>query len=164
MEPERLRVSVEKIEPRSKDEAELTRAGKERQFRLGLTDPSPLPGVSTLWRATAQVATIGMFLIMLIAALYFARPVLLPATTAVVINDARAAFRTRRSRYGVPKMLVSAIVFWLLVVGVFYAVIVLLLAPIGDWITKAPEIGANIREKLLQFTAPSRRSIACASR
>jgi predicted PurR-regulated permease PerM len=142
-----------RAEAKRRDEGDITRAGQSRPFHLGLTDPLPLTGVSNLWRATAQVATIGMFVIMLIAALYFARPVLLPATTAVVIGLMLGPLSARADRYGVP-ILLSAIALWLLVVGALYAVMVLLAAPVVDWLAKAPEIGANIRDKLHLFDRP----------
>src|SRR5262249_17793661 len=59
----------------------------------------------------------------------------------------------RAERYRVPS-LVTAIVLWLLVILVFYGVIVLLAAPVVDWIGKAPEIGRNIQEKLRVLDRP----------
>jgi len=152
-------VSETKVEAKAearqkdKDSAEVTRAGRERDFRFGLTDPSPLPGVGSLWRATAQVATIGMFVIILVTALYFARPILLPATTAVVIGLMLGPLSSRADRYGVP-VVVTAIVLWLLVALAFYLLIILLASPIVDWLGKAPEIGANIKEKLHVLDRP----------
>jgi predicted PurR-regulated permease PerM len=156
MEPE-ARVNEAKVEPRQKerdkDNGDISRAGHDRQFRLGLTDPSPLPGVASLWRATAQVATIGMFLIFGVAALYFARPILLPATTAVIVGLMFGPLSSRADRLGVP-VLVTAIVLWLVVVLAFYLLIILLASPLVDWLGKAPEIGANIREKLHVLDRP----------
>ena len=142
-----------KGDPRQKDSGEVTRAGRDREFRLGVTDPSPLPGVASLWRATAQVATIGMFLIFLVAALYFARPILLPVTTAVVVGLMFGPLSSYADRLGVP-IIVTAIMLWLLVVLAFYLLIVLLASPLVDWLGKAPEIGANIREKLQVLDRP----------
>lgn len=142
-----------KGEPRQKESGEVTRAGRDQEFRLGVTDPSPLPGVASLWRATAQVATIGMFLIFLVAALYFARPILLPATTAVVIGLMLGPLSSRADRAGVP-VVVTAIVLWLVIVLAFYLLIILLASPLVDWLAKAPEIGANIREKLHVLDRP----------
>jgi hypothetical protein len=130
-----------------------TARSAERRFVLGVNDPKPLSEVASLWRVTAQAATIAIAAIMFIAALYFARPVLLPATTAMVIGLMLGPLSSRADRLGVPT-LVTAIVLWLLVIGVFYAVIVLLSAPIGDWISKAPEIGANIKQKLHVLDRP----------
>ena len=131
----------------------MHRAGSHRQFTLGLTDPLPLAEVSNLWRVAAQAATIGMFAIAWIAALYFARPILLPATTAVVIGLMLGPLSSRADRAGVP-VLVTAIVLWIVVVLAFYALIMLLGAPIVDWLGKAPEIGANIKEKLHVLDRP----------
>ena len=50
--------------------------------------------------------------------------------------------------------LLSAIVLWLLVIGVFYGVIVLLASPAVDWIGKSPDIGRNIQEKLHVLDRP----------
>jgi predicted PurR-regulated permease PerM len=129
------------------------RAAGERRFALGLEDPSPLSEVTNLWRVAAQAATIGLFVLAFIAALYLARPLLLPATTAVVVGLMLGRVSARADHLGVPTVL-TAIVLWLLVVGVFYGVIVLLSAPVGDWVTKAPEIGANIKQKLHVLDRP----------
>jgi predicted PurR-regulated permease PerM len=148
-------VTEAKTEPRrkNKDSGEITRAENKPDFLLGITDPSPVAGVRVLWRAAAQAAAIGMFAILFIAALYFARPILLPATTAVVIGLMLGPLSSHADRYGVP-MIVTAIVLWLLVIAAFYGVIVLLSAPIVDWIQKAPELGANIQQKLHLLDRP----------
>jgi predicted PurR-regulated permease PerM len=140
----------ERVEARGRNEPTVRRT--EPRAAPGPA-AQPLPGVSGLWRTAAQASGIGIFVIMLIAALYFARPVLLPATTAVVIGLMLGRLSARADRYGVPT-LVTAIVLWLLVIGVFYAVVMLLSAPIGDWIGKAPEIGANIKSKLHVLDQP----------
>ena len=144
---------TERAETRGRDDPTVHRAGSHRQFTLGLTDPLPLAEVSNLWRVAAQAATIGMFAIAWIAALYFARPILLPATTAVVIGLMLGPLSSRADRAGVP-VLVTAIVLWIAVVLAFYALIMLLGAPIVDWLGKAPEIGANIKEKLHVLDRP----------
>ncbi|HVV79282.1 MAG TPA: AI-2E family transporter [Pseudolabrys sp.] len=146
---------TERAEKKGRDDQAVHRAGGEkgRRFSLGLTDPHPLAEVSNVWRIAAQAATIGMFLIAGVAALYFARPVLLPATTAVVIGLMLGPLSSRADRAGVP-VLVTAIVLWVVVLLAFYALIVLLGAPIVDWLGKAPEIGANIRNKLHVLDRP----------
>jgi predicted PurR-regulated permease PerM len=144
---------TERAETRGRDDPEVHRAGSHHQFKFGLTDPRPLAEVSNLWRIVAQAATIGMFLIMGVAALYFARPLLLPATTAVVIGLMLGPLSSRADKLGVP-LIVTAIVLWLLVVLAFYLLIILLASPIVDWLGKAPEIGANIKDKLHVLDRP----------
>lgn len=110
----------------------------------------PLPGV---WRYAAQAATIGIFVIMLIAALSLARPILLPTASAFVIAMMLGPLLARADRHGVPTLL-TALVLWLLVIAVFYCFIILLSAPAVDWIGKAPDISRTIQEKLLVFDRP----------
>ncbi len=43
---------------------------------------------------------------------------------------------------------------WLVVAGVFYGLIMLLSAPVVDWIGKAPEIGRSIQDKLRLLDGP----------
>ena len=107
----------------------------------------------TFWRTAAQSATIGMFVILLVVALSLARPVLLPVASAFVVTMMLGPLSARAERYRIPS-LISAIILWLLVIGVFYGVIVLLAAPVVDWVGKAPDIGRTIEEKLHVFDRP----------
>jgi len=94
-----------------------------------------------------------MFVILAIVALSLARPLLLPVASAFVVSMMLGPLSARAERYKLPS-LVSAILLWLLVVGVFYGVIVLLASPVVDWIGKAPDIGRNIQEKLHVLDRP----------
>jgi predicted PurR-regulated permease PerM len=78
---------------------------------------------------------------------------LLPVASAFVVTMMLGPLSSRAERYRVPSV-VSAIVFWLLVIAVFYGAVVLLAAPVVDWIGKAPEIGRNIQEKLHVLDRP----------
>jgi predicted PurR-regulated permease PerM len=122
-------------------------------FGLSFNDPQPVTAVARFWRTAAQASTIGMFIILLIAALSFARPILLPVASAFVVTMMLGPLSSRAERYRIPS-LVSALVFWLLVIAVFYGVLVLLAAPVVDWIGKAPEIGRKIQEKLHVLDRP----------
>lgn len=120
---------------------------------LGVNDPQPVAEVSRVWRTTSQVATIGIFVILLIAALEFARPLLLPVVSAFVVTMMLGPLSSRADRAGIPPLL-TAIVLWLLVIAVCYGVIVLLAGPAVDWVGKAPEIGKSIQEKLRVLDRP----------
>ena len=146
-------------------EAGRTRAGQRREapstsqdqkaarFALAVSDPKPVTEVAQIWRTAAQSATIGMFIILFVVALSLARPVLLPVASAFVVSMMLGPLSARAERYRVPSV-ITAIVLWLLVILVFYGVIVLLAAPVVDWIGKAPEIGRNIQEKLRVLDRP----------
>jgi len=136
---------VEKLDPQ--------RTTRARQSVYAVSDRQPVTQVSGLWRTAAQSATIGMFVILFVVALSLARPVLLPVASAFVVTMMLGPLSSRAERVGVPSLL-SAIVLWLLVIGVFYGVIVLLASPAVDWISKAPEIGRNIQEKLHVLDRP----------
>ena len=105
------------------------------------------------WSTASQIAICGIFLIILIAALEMARPLLLPATCAFVIGLMLGPLQARAKAAGLPP-LVTAIALWLLVVVVFYGLIALLAAPALDWIGKAPEIGATIKDKFHFLNRP----------
>jgi len=136
---------VEKLDPQ--------RATRARQSVYAVSDRQPVAQVSGLWRTAAQSATIGMFVILFVIALSLARPVLLPVASAFVVTMMLGPLSSRAERVGIPSLL-SAIVLWLLVIGVFYGVIVLLASPAVDWISKAPEIGRNIQEKMHVLDRP----------
>ncbi len=130
------------------------RNGEQRRRQaLTISDPQPVAVVSGIWRSASQAATIGIFVILLIAALYFARPVLLPAASAFVITMMLSPLSKLGNRYRIPNLL-TALMLWLLVVAVFYGVIVMISAPVVDWIGKAPDIGRSIQEKLRLLEQP----------
>jgi len=129
------------------------RGGKTARFAFSVSDPRPITEVARIWRTAAQSATIGMFVILFFIALSLARPILLPVASAFVIALMLGPLSGRAERYRVPP-LISALSLWLLVIAVFYGVIVLLAAPIVDWIGKTPDIGRSIQEKLHLLDRP----------
>jgi predicted PurR-regulated permease PerM len=127
--------------------------GQEARFALSVSDPKPVAEVAQIWRTAAQSATIGMFVILFIVALSLARPILLPLASAFVVTMMLGPLSARAERYRVPS-LISAITLWFVVVVAFYGVIVLLAAPVVDWIGKAPDVGRTIQEKLRVLDRP----------
>ena len=128
----------------SKDDARAI--AKDRRTEPVLDDVLPALVDPAGWSTASQLAICGIFLILFIAALDLARPVLLPATSAFVVGLMLGPLSARAKAYGIPP-LVTAIVLWLMVVGIFYGVIILLSTPVLEWIGKAPEISASIKEK-----------------
>ena len=148
-----MELATPKAMQRRADKSEEDRRARAARFALAVSDPQPVAAVAHLWRTAAQSATIGMFVILLIVALSLARPILLPVASAFVVAMMLGPLSARAERYRIPSLL-TAIVLWLLVVAVFYGVIVLLAAPVVDWIGKAPDIGRNIQEKLRVLDRP----------
>ena len=137
----------------SENSVDTTSVKPGRRQILTVTDPQPVATVSILWRTAAQVATIGIFVILFITALDLARPLMLPAVSSFVVTMMLGTLSARADRIGVPSV-VTAILLWLLVTVVFYGLIVLLSAPVVTWIGKAPDIGRNIQEKLRVLEQP----------
>ncbi len=132
---------------------EFWRAQRERRFELGIRDPNPIKEVGDIWTSTSRMATIGTFLLLLMAVLYFSRGLLLPILTAVVIGTTLAPLVNKGFGYGVPHWL-TALLLVGLVVGAASIVITLLAGPVTDWVARAPEIGAIIKQRLFVFDAP----------
>ena len=114
------------------------------------------PVVSQPLRKAAQAASIGIFVVLLIAALSLARQVLLPVVSAFVVTMMLSPISARAERSRVPGV-VSAVVLWLLVLAAFYGVIAMLAAPAVEWMGKAPEIGQSIQDKLQLLEEPLAR-------
>lgn len=104
-------------------------------------------------RGVAQVAIIGTFVILLFAVLLYARGVFLPVTLALVIGTILAPLTNLAARAKIPHS-ASAAVLVLGTIGLLSGIVVLLADPVRDWIGRAPEIGANLRDKLSIFDAP----------
>jgi predicted PurR-regulated permease PerM len=100
--------------------------------------------------AFAQIALIGIFIILFTALLSYGRGVFLPITVALVIGTILAPLTNRAARSGIPHAATAAILV-LGTIGLLSTGIVLLADPVRDWIGRAPEIGANLREKLSVF-------------
>jgi predicted PurR-regulated permease PerM len=148
-----MRIGEEKPGQRRMQNLDVIRASRRRRFSMGINDPRPVAAVSGVWRTAVQCATIGIFIIMLIAALDLARPIFLPAACAFVVTMILGPLSERAERYRIP-ILVTAILLWLLVIAVFYGVIVLLSAPAVEWIGKAADISRAIQEKLRLLDRP----------
>jgi len=137
----------------SDERSESRSAAEQKGPVLKITDPHPVERRAVAWRAGTQFATVGIFLILLIAALELARPILVPITSAVVIGLMLGPLSTRAAKYKIPS-LVSAIAFWLFVVVGLYLIIVLVSGAIVELIDKTPDIGKNLKDKLRLLDRP----------
>jgi predicted PurR-regulated permease PerM len=84
---------------------EFLRAQRGKRDALVISDPQPMKSVEHVWRATSQMATVGIFLLLAITALYFSRPILFPVLAAVVVGLTLAPLTRAATRVGlVPSM------------------------------------------------------------
>jgi predicted PurR-regulated permease PerM len=132
----------------------VMRPGKsERTSPVTLTEPHPLSGIPAVWRLAALVSTLVMGALALIAALYFGRSILLPITAGLIVGITLAPIVKLGSRANIPQPL-SALIAVFILVGLIGMVLTFFAAPLIEWIERAPEIGAVVREKLRVFEYP----------
>jgi predicted PurR-regulated permease PerM len=132
---------------------DFLRARREKRYALVISDPQPLKSAEHVWRAASQMATVGIFLLLAVTALYFSRPILFPILAAVVVGLTLAPLTRRANAVGlVPWM--TALLLVVLIVAAGSLLITSLSAPLSEWIAKAPEIGTNMRQKLYVLDRP----------
>jgi predicted PurR-regulated permease PerM len=115
--------------------------------------PEPLESTEDIWTVAAHMATVGIFVLLLGLCLYFLRPVLLPVVAALLIGTtlapiAKAGARRRISPWA------TAIALGALLLALAGTAVTLIARPVSEWITRAPEIGAAIKQKLYVLDRP----------
>jgi predicted PurR-regulated permease PerM len=132
---------------------DFLRAQREKRFAFVIRDPKPVDDVNDIWNSMAQIATIGIFLLLVGTLLFFARALLLPIFAAVIISTTLAPLVKRAAAHGIPNG-VTAFLIVGLVVALAVIGITLLAGPVSEWIGRAPEIGAQIKSKLYVLDTP----------
>ncbi len=132
---------------------EYIRAKREVRHALVISDPAPVDNVTNVWVSAGQAANIGTFLLLFGAFLYISRAILLPILAAAIVAMTLAPLIKAAKRRGVSPWLMA-----LLIVaaglGALGLAATALAAPVSEWIGRAPEIGATIKEKLSVFDQP----------
>jgi predicted PurR-regulated permease PerM len=134
-------------------DVEFLRARREKDNGLAVKDPELPESIEDIWGSAAQLATVGIFVLLFGAFLYVCRPVLMPVLAAMVIGTTfapivKAAARRRISPW------VTAVLLGILLVAAAGTAVTLLAQPVSEWIGKAPEIGASIKQKLYVLDRP----------
>lgn len=132
---------------------EQLRPSQQSVFGIRLTDAQPLSAVPAAWRLGAIISTLIMGALALIAALYFGRAVLLPVVAALIVGITLSPATELGVQYRIPTP-ISAIAVVALLVAVIGALLVFFAAPLTEWISRAPEIGAAVQEKVRVFEYP----------
>jgi predicted PurR-regulated permease PerM len=129
------------------------RTDREVRHSLIIGDPLPVDSVNSMWVSAGHGAIIGIFLLLFGAFLYFGRPILLPVLAAAVLALTLAPLLKVAKRAGIPTW-VTGIVILLFGFGALSLAAMALAKPVSDWVGRAPEIGASIRDKLTVLEQP----------
>jgi predicted PurR-regulated permease PerM len=132
---------------------EFIRARRELRHALVISDPTPVDDVRTMWASAGQAAIIGIFLIMFGALLYVGRAILLPILAAAIVALTLAPLIKSARRYGLPPW-VTGLVIVAFFLGLLGVAATALAGPVSEWIARAPEIGATIKERLAVLDQP----------
>jgi predicted PurR-regulated permease PerM len=132
---------------------ELFRARRDQGDAPDVKDPEPVESIEDIWAPAAQVATVGIFVLLLGVCLYFSRPVLLPVAAALVVGMTLAPIVKGAARHRISPW-VTAIALGALLLALAATAVTLLAQPVSEWIARAPEIGATIKQKLYVLDRP----------
>ena len=126
---------------------EYIRAKREVRHALVISDPSPVDNVAKVWASAGQAATIGIFLLLFGAFLYIGHAILLPILAAAVVALTLAPLVKAAKRHGISPWITGLVI--ILVAARRVSLVATVLAgPVSEWIGRAPEIGATIKQKL----------------
>jgi predicted PurR-regulated permease PerM len=129
------------------------RTDRETRQALVINDPSPVDRVNNVWVSAGHGAIVGIFLLLFGLFLYVGRPILLPVFAAAVLALTLAPLIKAAKRAGIPTW-VTAIVILLFGFGALSVAAMALARPVSEWIGRAPEIGASIKDKLVVLEQP----------
>lgn len=132
---------------------EYIRAKRATRYALVISDPQPVGSVGGLWSSAGQAANIGIFLLLLGGFLYIGSGILLPILIAAVVSLTLAPLIRAGKNHGISPW-ITAIVIVLLAIGALALAAMALAGPVGEWIGRAPEIGATIKQKLTVLQGP----------
>ena len=132
---------------------EFPRARREPGDALPAKDAETVESSEDIWTSAAQMATVGIFVLLLGVCLFFCRPLLLPVAAALVIGTTLAPIVKGAARRRISPW-ATAVVLGAALLAAAGAAVTLLAQPVSEWIAKAPEIGATIKQKLYVLDRP----------
>ena len=132
---------------------EYIRAKRATRYALVISDPQPVGSIGGLWSSAGQAASIGIFLLLLGGFLYIGRGILLPILIAAVVSLTLAPLIRAGKNYGISPW-ITALLIVFLAIGALALAAMALAGPVSEWIGRAPEIGATIKQKLVVLQAP----------
>ena len=124
-----------------------------RRLILDSRDPTPLADTESFWRAAARGATILMALMAFGVFLYFAGKLVVPILAAIAVGLTCGPIVGYLSKRGVPTWVMAIAIMFMIIAALNIAVITLA-QPITELMSRAPELGSAIRDKLQVLDRP----------
>jgi predicted PurR-regulated permease PerM len=135
------------------NEAQLETSGAARPRRTVAPERPALLRAEGLWTGAARVATVGIFLVLLTAALDLGRTLFLPLVSALVFAFVFGPLQVAAERRRVPAWLFS-LGCVLVLIGLINLIIILSAAPMIEWFGRGPDILKSLGDKLQILAAP----------
>jgi predicted PurR-regulated permease PerM len=132
---------------------EFSRGRREQGDAVTDKDAERVEAGEDIWTPAAHMATVGIFVLLLGVCLYFSRPVLMPVAAALIIGTTLAPIVKRGARYRISPW-ATAVALGAILLILAATAVTLLASPVSEWIAKAPEIGATIKQKLYVLDRP----------
>jgi predicted PurR-regulated permease PerM len=132
---------------------EYIRAYRATRRALVISDPQPVGSVQNLWISAGQGANIGIFLLLLGGFLYVGRAILLPILIAAVVATTLAPLIKAGKRRGISPW-ITAILVVVLAIGILALAATAIAGPVSEWIGRAAEIGATVKQRLSVLDPP----------
>jgi len=132
---------------------EYFRAKREVRHALVISDPVPVDSVHQVWASTGQAATTGIFLLLFGAFLYVGHAFVVPILAAAVLALTLAPLVKAAKAYGIAPS-ISALLILLVAASAIILIVTVIAGPVSQWIGRAPEIGASIKQKLSVLDQP----------
>jgi predicted PurR-regulated permease PerM len=129
--------------PASRPARTKTAAAKAEPLRADPAEPVIVSATGIL-----RTAIIGIFLMMLMGALYFSQDLLIPLALAFLLSVILSPIVRGLARLGVPEG-ISATLIVITLLGLIAIGAWVLSGPVAQWINDAPRIGAAIQQKLI---------------
>ncbi len=126
---------------------------REAQHAVIISDPRPVDSVGGVWTSLGRAANVGIFLLLFGIVLYVGRAILLPILAAVVVALTLAPLVKAGKRYGISPWMTALLIVACGACGVSLAVTAMA-GPVSEWIGRAPDIWASVKEKLSVLDQP----------
>ncbi len=132
---------------------EYLRVSREARRALIINDPRPVDNIGGIWTSVGRAATVGTFLLLFGAFLYVGRVLVLPIMAAAIVALTLAPLVRAGKRRGISPW-ITALLLVVVCLGAVAIAATAMAGPVSEWIGRAPEIGATIKQRLSAFDQP----------